>query len=262
MMEENEEIVNEPQGTVSEEVNQKVEEAVTNEQPVAESTEPAAQKPEPDPIPVEEPKSCEKKCNCQMAHWILEGLLAAAVITLFILHFAGNGKKTAVIDKPAEVGNGEIVYINIDTINENYELVKILTDSIDADKQKQAVVFQNRQRALEQKAANFQQNYSSGSLTPQQAQYAQQSLEEESTRLQSDYAQALESLEARYIAAQQQMNDSLLAAAKRVNASYNASYIFAYQGSGGSQLLYADAAHDITQEVLNELNKSFKKKKK
>ena len=205
--------------------------------------------------------SCEKKCNCQMLHWILEALLLIGVITLFILHFAGS-KKTAVIDKPAEVGNGEIVFINIDTINENYELVKILTDSIDADKQKQAVVFQNRQKALEQKAANFEKNYSSGSLTPQQAQYAQQSLQEESTRLQNDYAQALESLEARYIAAQQQMNDSLLAAAKRVNASYNASYIFAYQGGGGSQLLYADAAHDITQEVLAELNKSFKKNKK
>lgn len=262
MMEENEEIVNDPQETVSEEVKQEVEQAVTKEETVAEATVQAAQKPEPESIPVEEPKSCEKKCNCQMTHWILEGLLAAAVIALFILHFAGNGKKTAAIEKPAEVGNGEIVYINIDTINEHYELIKILTDSIDADKQKQAVVFQNRQKALEQKLANFQQNYSSGSLTPQQAQYAQQSLEEESNRLQNDYAQALESLEARYIAAQQQMNDSLLAAAKRVNASYNASYIFAYQGSGGSQLLYADPAHDITQEVLIELNKSFKKKKK
>jgi Skp family chaperone for outer membrane proteins len=58
------------------------------------------------------------------------------------------------------------------------------------------------------------------------------------------------------------MNDSLLAAAKRVNASYNASYIFAYQGSGGSQLLYGDPAHDITNEVLDELNKAFKKKRK
>lgn len=196
------------------------------------------------------------------AHWIVEGVLLAAVIALFILHFIGGGRKTAVIDKPAEVGSGEIVYINIDTINENYELVKILTDSIDADKQKQAVVFQNRQKSLEQKLANFQKNYASGSLTPQQAQYAQQSLEDESNRLQNDYAQALESLEARYIAAQQQMNDSLLAAAKRVNLTYNASYIFAYQGGGGSQLLYADAAHDITQEVLDELNKSFKKKRK
>lgn len=203
---------------------------------------------------------CENKCNCQMAHWIVEGLLLAGVIALFVMHFAG-GKKTAVVAKPAEKGNGEIVYVNIDTINEQYELVKILTDSIDADKQRQAVVFQNRQKSLEQKAANFQKNYSSGSLTPQQAQYAQQSLEEESTRLQNDYAQALESLEARYVAAQQQMNDSLLAAAKRVNATYNASYIFAYQGSGGSQLLYGDPAHDITSEVLEELNKSFKKKK-
>jgi Skp family chaperone for outer membrane proteins len=44
-----------------------------------------------------------------------------------------------------------------------------------------------------------------------------------------------------------------------VNASYNASYIFTYQTGG--QLLYADPAHDITQEVLDELNKSFKKKK-
>lgn len=230
-----------------------------NEVPAAEVVESPK---EETPMEPEEPKSCEKKkCKCHLAHLIFNLLMLAAVITLFVLHFT-SGKKTAQIEKPAEVGNGEIVYINIDSINENYELVKILTDSIDADKQRQAVVFQNRQKSLEQKAANFEKNYGSGSLTPQQAQYAQQSLQEESTRLQNDYAQALESLEARYIAAQQQMNDSLLAAAKRVNASYNASYIFAYQGSGGSQLLYGDPAHDITNEVLDELNKAFKKNKK
>ena len=230
-----------------------------NEVPAAEVVESPK---EETPMEPEEPKSCEKKkCKCHLAHLIFNLLMLAAVITLFVLHFT-SGKKTAQIEKPAEVGNGEIVYINIDSINENYELVKILTDSIDADKQRQAVVFQNRQKSLEQKAANFEKNYGSGSLTPQQAQYAQQSLQEESTRLQNDYAQALESLEARYIAAQQQMNDSLLAAAKRVNTSYNASYIFAYQGSGGSQLLYGDPAHDITNEVLDELNKAFKKNKK
>ena len=215
--------------------------------------------------PVEEPGKGEAAPSCRkgpsLCHWIIEGVLLAAVIALFVLHFAGNGRKTAAIEKPAEVGSGEIVYINIDTINERYELVKILTDSIDADKQRQAVVFQNRQKSLEQKVANFQNNYTSGSLNPQQTQYAQQSLEEENARLQNDYAQALESLEARYIAAQQQMNDSLLAAAKRVNATYNASYIFAYQGGGGSQLLYGDPAHDITQEVLDELNKAFKMKR-
>ncbi|MDY6327028.1 MAG: OmpH family outer membrane protein [Bacteroidales bacterium] len=206
---------------------------------------------------------CEgKKKSCSMAHWIVDALLAAAVVALFVLHFTDgrSARKSAVRTPVAEVGNGEVVFINIDSINENYELVHILTDSIDAEKQKQAVVFQNRQKSLEQKAANFERNYSSGSLTPQQAQYAQQSLQEESTRLQSDYAQALESLEIRYQSALQTIADSLNAAAKRVNADHNASYIFTYQSGG--QLLYADPAHDITVEVLDELNKSFKKKKK
>jgi outer membrane protein len=202
--------------------------------------------------------TCEKK-QCNLAHWIVEGVLAAAVVALFILHFAGGNKKTPVIQKPIEVGTGEVVFINIDSVNEKYEMVKILKDTLEAEQQKQELVFKNRQKALENKAANFEKNYSSGSLTPQQAQYAQQSLQEESLRLQNDYNNFMEDFQARYAAALEQMADSLNAAAKRVNESYNASYIFTYQTGG--QLLYADPAHDITQEVLNELNKSFKKKK-
>ena len=139
-------------------------------------------------------------------------------------------------------------------------MVKILKDTLEAEQQKQEVVFNNRQKALENKAANFEKNYSSGSLTPQQAQYAQQSLQEESTRLQRDYSNYMEDFQARYAAALEQMADSLNAAAQRVNASYNASYIFTYQNGG--QLLYADPAHDITNEVIEELNRSFKKSKK
>ena len=216
-------------------------------------------KPVNSPEQEEVKPSCEKKCNCQMAHWIVEGLLAAAVIALFILHFAGNNRKSPVVQKPTEKGTGEVVYINIDSVNEKYEMVKILKDTLEAEQQKQEVIFNNRQKALETKAANFEKNYSSGSLTPQQAQYAQQSLQEESTRLQRDYSNYMEDFQARYAAALEQMADSLNAAAKRVNASYNASYIFSYQNGG--QLLYADPAHDITNEVIEELNRSFKKKK-
>ena len=216
-------------------------------------------KPEDSPEPAEVKPSCEKKCNCQVFHWILEGVLLAAVIALFILHFTDKGHRAPVVQKPTEVGTGEVVYINIDSVNEKYEMVKILKDTLEAEQQKQEVIFNNRQKALENKAANFEKNYSSGSLTPQQAQYAQQSLQEESTRLQRDYSNYMEDFQARYAAALEQMADSLNAAAKRVNAAYNASYIFTYQDGG--QLLYADPAHDITNEVIDELNKSFKKNK-
>ena len=77
--------------------------------------------------------------------------------------------------------------------------------------------------------------------------------------MQRDYSNYMEDFQARYAAALEQMADSLNEAAKRVNASYNASYIFTYQSGG--QLLYADPAHDITNEVIDELNRSFKKKK-
>lgn len=216
-------------------------------------------KPVDSPEQEEVKPSCEKKCNCQVFHWILEGVLLAAVIALFILHFTDKGNKAPVVQKPTEVGTGEVVYINIDSVNEKYEMVKILKDTLEAEQQKQEVIFNNRQKALENKAANFEKNYSSGSLTPQQAQYAQQSLQEESTRLQRDYSNYMEDFQARYAAALEQMADSLNEAAKRVNAAYNASYIFTYQNGG--QLLYADPAHDITNEVIEELNRSFKKKK-
>lgn len=203
----------------------------------------------------------EKKRKCCIGHLVFDAVLLLAVIALFALHFCDNRTPSyAVETNPGKPGNGDIVYVNIDTVNEHYEMVSLLTDSIDAEKQKQTVLFQNRQKALETKLANYQRNMQSGQLTPQQAQYAEQSLQQESAQLQSDYAAALESLEARYAAALSQIADSLKAACKRANGRYNASYVVSY-GAGG-QVICADPTKDITQEVLDDLNKPFKKKKK
>ena len=122
------------------------------------------------------------------------------------------------------------------------------------------MIFSNREKAFNTKMSNFERNYSSGSLTEQQAQYAYQSLQEEAARLQQDKTNVEMDFQTRYAAALEQMVDSLNAAAQRVNALHNASYIFTYQTGG--QLLYADPAHDITDEVIDELNKAFKKGKK
>lgn len=206
-----------------------------------------------------EPSDKKKKCNA--GRLIFDILMAAAVITLFILHFCGGKDKTPVAEvDPALAGNGDIVYVNIDSINNNYEMVSLLTDSIDAEKQKQTVLFQNRQKALENKLANYQRNMQSGQLTQQQAMYAEQNLQQESAQLQNDYQSALESLEARYTAALSQIADSLKAACTRVNKKHNASFVITY--GAGSQLIIADPTKDITQEVLDDLNKPFGKKKK
>lgn len=200
------------------------------------------------------------KCKCGAVHWVVDGVLAIAVIVLFVLHFTGNKEETLPPVVPNKPGTGEIVYVNMDSINKNYEMVKLLTDNLDAEKQKQTVIFQNRQKALETKYANFQQNMQSGQLNQKQAEYAQMSIQQESEQIQSDYQKVTEDLQTRYTAALQQVADSLAVASKRINAKRNASFIFSYQYAG--QLLYVDPTKDVTREVLNELNKSFKKSKK
>ncbi len=210
---------------------------------------------------------CKPHCHKGLciARLLFDLLMLAAVITLFVLYAKGrpNAHKKSATDNVAASmatpGNGDILYVNIDSINAHYEMAKILTDIIDAEKSKKEVVFQNRQKALETKLRNYQQNMQSGMLNAQQAQYAEASLQQESAQLQSDYEQALASLEARTTAALSQIQDSLIAVTKRINEERNASFIMTY--GGGSNLILADPTRDITSEVLEALNKPFKKKK-
>ncbi len=211
--------------------------------------------------PTATPPEKSQKCSTNLIHYVIEGVLLVAVVVLFILHFSDGGGSKATIEPvdPALAGNGDIVYVNIDTINERYELVQILTDSIEVERSRQTVIFQNRQKALEQKLANYQQNMQTGQLTAQQAQYAEQSLQQESAQLQQDYQSTLESLEARMSAALTQIADSLRASCARVNGRHNASYVVSYGSSG--QVICADPTKDITAEVLEDINRPFKGKR-
>ena len=206
-----------------------------------------------------EPK---KKCNCNLCRWIVDAVLAAAVIVLYILYFCF--PKTTHHTPTQNVVNteprsGEIIYINIDSVNANYELVDILTKDIEAEMSKQEAVFQNRQAALERKYNQFQQNYQSGVLTQIQIENAQQQLMQESETLKADYERVMGDLEARQAAALKQIADSVITATKRINAERNASFVFSYQYGG--QLIDADPSKDVTNELLEMLNEPFKSKK-
>ncbi len=213
----------------------------------------------------ENPKeTCEtkKKCNCNLCRCILEAVLVVAVIVLYVLYFCF--PKTTHHTPVRNVVNteprsGEIIYINIDSVNANYELVDILTKDIEAEMSKQEAVFQNRQSALERKYAQFQQNYQAGILTQVQVENAQQQLMQESETLKADYERVMGDLEARQAAALKQIADSVITATKRINAERNASFVFSYQYGG--QMIDADPSKDVTDELLEILNEPFKSKK-
>ena len=216
--------------------------------------------------------TCEntpKKCNhthsfCQCGTWILMGILLIAVVALFILHFWGSNKSDATeafVPTPCsnKPGTGEVLYIDVDSINANYLLMEQLKAELEAEQNKQQAAFSARQSAFQKKYAQFQKNYQAGILTEAQVQNTNSQLEAESQKLEADYQQAIEDLSNRQYEANNRMLDSVKNVAARINQKRNASYILTYQ-KDVPFMIYKDPTKDITEEVLFELNKPFKNK--
>jgi Skp family chaperone for outer membrane proteins len=196
----------------------------------------------------------KKLCNI-----VFYSVLLVAVIVLYILHFL-TPKPQLFFPKEftGEPGSGEIVFVNLDTVNENYELVTILTGDIKSEMTKQEAIFANKENAFQRKYSQFQENMNAGILTQVQMENAQQQLMQEYQQLEEDKDRVFNNLQARQAAALLQIYDSLQAAVQRINIERNASFIITYQNQSPF-LLLADPAKDITDHVLFELNRAYKK---
>ena len=218
-------------------------------------------------IPIEEVPQTEthKESKCcafmgsKMCNIISSSVLFVAVIVLYILHFI-SPKPQVYTPKEylGEPGSGEMVFVNLDTINANYELVNILTGDIKAEMAKQEAIFANKESAFQRKYNQFQENMNAGVLTQVQMELAQKQLMAEYQQLEEEKDRVFNNLQARQSAALVQIYDSLQAAVKRINVERNASFIVTYQ-SQSPFLLVADPAKEITDHVLFELNRSYKK---
>jgi len=212
------------------------------------------------PNPQKEPKRRLATDN-MLLRTIAHTIFLVALIVLYVLHFT-DSKPQVFIPKEivGEPGSGEIVFVNLDTINENYELVSILTGDIQAEMAKQEAIFTNKEKAFERKYTQFQENMNAGVLTQVQMEHAQQQLMQEYQQLEADKERIFNNLQIRQAEALVQIYDSLQAAVKRINLQRNASFVLTYQ-SQNPFLLVADPAKDITDYVLFELNRSYKYKK-
>jgi Skp family chaperone for outer membrane proteins len=220
----------------------------TDEFIVTEEVEPTSYQPQK--------KSLRCPITCNM---IILVILLAAVAVLYVLHFTAPTAPVftakTIVEQP---GSGEIVFVNLDTVNEKYELVAILTGDIRTEMVKQDAIFSNREKAFQKKYNQFEENAKAGILTQVQMENAQMQLAQEYQQLEADKERIFSNLQDRQAAALVQIYDSLQAAVKRINVERNASYIITYQNQSPF-LLLTDPSKEITDYVLYELNRSFKK---
>jgi len=209
-----------------------------------------------------EPKKESSHCafmGGRLCNVISSSVLFVAVIVLYILHFIT--PKTPVYTPKefvGEPGSGEIVFVNLDTINEHYELVAILTGDIKVEMAKQDAIYTNKEKAFQRKLNQFQENMSAGVLNQVQMEHAQNQLAQEYQQLEADKERVFNDLQMRQSAALLQIYDSLQVVVNRINVKRNASYVISYQNQSPF-LLATDPAKEITDQVLFELNRAFKK---
>ena len=169
-----------------------------------------------------------------------------------------NGLPKAAAEGSA-AAKGEIAYVEVDSLSKQY---KFCTDQQEILKRKQAdysAKLEKEGTALQKTMATFQQKMQAGKITNQQeAQQAQatvQQMQSNLTRHQRQYEEAMTKATQAY---QKELR-------KRINdylAKYNKDerYSLILTNSEATiNILYATPGSDITKEVIEGLNKEYKK---
>ena len=193
---------------------------------------------------------------------IINGILAAAVIALFILHFTGapateatpeeSGTDTATTPVAAEAS---IAYFNIDTVLANWDMYVDLQEQLASKQQQMESEFENKTQDYYKKVEDAQYKMQRGLVTRSEAQQQQQQLQQEEQNLmnmQNNYSMQLQEESA---VKNRQMIDKIEQYLKQYNADNRYDYIFSY--SFGGNLLYGNPAYNITREVIRGLNQEY-----
>lgn len=151
-----------------------------------------------------------------------------------------------------------IAYVDLDSVQAHYDLCTDLTNqleqkSINAQKELQA-----KTRAFQQHYNTLQQKYQNGQFSSQaefeNAQANLQKEQEAGAQRESEITAEIQKLQ---VEGMQQMNDSVESFIKSYNQSKKYDFILVK-----STTLYANPAYDITNEVIQGLNKRYKSSKK
>lgn len=192
---------------------------------------------------------------------ILSVALAAA--TTFGLTSCNNSPKQ--MDEKAEPtaqqskASSKIAYVEVDSIMTQYNFCKEYTKILTQKGNNIQKTLAGKQQALQNAAANFQQKVQQNAYTREQAEAIQAGLQKQSNDLQALNQRLSGEFQAETDKYNKALHDSLQHYLAVYNKDKKYGLIFAKQGDN---LLYADKAYDITNEVVAGLNKAYKPAKK
>jgi outer membrane protein len=168
--------------------------------------------------------------------------------------------KTTVTETPTEKAQPSIriAYVLLDSLTNQYQYFKDL-DSIFQKKQANAEATINEKgRNFSAQVQEFQRKVQSNSITQQQYENEQARLAKLQQDLESLQARLSNSLQEEYQKEFQALTDTIQNFTKSYAKEKGYDFILC-KSSGIDNVLYANEAYDVTDEVVKALNKRYKK---
>ena len=192
-------------------------------------------------------------------NYVINGVLAVAVIILFVMQFSGKKESTVT---PAFTTEGDstnllpVAYVNVDSLLSNYNYSKDLNERILKMQEDYRLDMTQRSNALRTELNDFQRKYEANAfLTQERAQQEGNRLQKKQQELQDYAAKKEQELATKQMELNGQLRDTIVAQLTAYNQTKGYQIIFS--NTMGDNILLANHASDITAEFLEVLNKNY-----
>ena len=180
---------------------------------------------------------------------ILSIISLIAVVTFGIITLTKDGKKA---EQPAEGSTaaaaeaGAIVYVDLDRILTEYDMANDLRSVVETKVQNIQAEVTRRGQKLEKEVASYQEKIQKGLMTRSVAEVQGQKLQQQE-------------INEEQVVMMNQLGDAIQTFITKYNEEKQ--YAMILTNSGGAPVIAADAALDITEDVLAGLNEEYIKTK-
>lgn len=172
-----------------------------------------------------------------------------------------NGE-TAANAENAGIAAGSIVYFNLDTVLEEYDMANDLRSVVETKIQSISEEVNRRGAKLEKDIQTFQDKINKGLLVSSVAQAQQEKLQQDQANYQNYAAQKQQEIGEEQTVMMNQIADAIKTFVDNYNAEKGYAMIIATQGNIlPAPVVTGDASLDITEEILAGLNEEYVKSK-
>ena len=195
-------------------------------------------------------------------NYLVSGVLAVAVIVLFILQFNSksnpkeeSGKNLSVLLNDSSISL-PIAFVNVDSLLVNYNFAKDLNESLLRKEESTRATLNQRENQINSAAQEFERKLRNNAFLSQERAEQEQ---ERIMKMNQEYQQLAERLSQEFLLEQQklniQMEDTIKVRIEEFNKTRNFEIIFSNIST--STLIYAKDKYDVTKEVVQFLNSKY-----